>query len=138
LGEKLKDEVIKVFNVQKQCAAGQINRFAACVIMGDSDGHIGIGYKVGKEVQPAIKGAMNKAKMNLIPVRRGYRDSNIGIPHTVPMKVTGKCGSVRARLVPAPRGTGLVASTVAKKVLKLAGIQDVFTSSQGCTKTACN
>jgi len=60
------------------------------------------------------------------------------LPHTVPQKVTGKCGSVRVRLVPAPRGTGLVAARVPKKVLQFAGIQDTFTSAKGCTKTLGN
>lgn len=138
LKEKLKEEQIKIFPVQKQCAAGPILRFAACMIIGDNDGHLGIGYKVAKEVQLAVRGAVNKAKMNLVTIRKGYKDSNIGAPHTVAMKVTGKSGSVRVRLIPAPRGTGLVASTVSKKVLTLAGIQDVYTACQGSTKTACN
>ena len=47
----------------------------------------------------------------------------IGEPHTVPMKVTGKCGSVRVRLIPAPKGTGLVAAGTPKKLLQLAGVQ---------------
>jgi len=53
----------------------------------------------------------------LVPVRRGYWGNKIGKPHTVPVKVTGKCGSCRMRLVPAPRGTGLVAAGAPKKVL---------------------
>ena len=62
----------------------------------------------------------------------------IGSAHTVPIKMSGKCGSVRVRLVPAPRGTGLVASPVSRKVLQLAGIGDCFTSSSGSTKTRGN
>jgi small subunit ribosomal protein S2e len=54
------------------------------------------------------------------------------------MKVTGKCGSVSVRLVPAPRGTGLVAARVPKKLLQFAGIEDVYTSSYGKTKTLGN
>jgi len=78
------------------------------------------------------------AKLSVIPVRRGYWGAGIGDPHTVPVKVTGKCGSVTARLVPAPRGTGIVAAPVPKKVLQLAGITDCYTTSRGSTKTLGN
>uniref|UniRef100_A0A6N2MZL0 Small ribosomal subunit protein uS5 C-terminal domain-containing protein n=2 Tax=Salix viminalis TaxID=40686 RepID=A0A6N2MZL0_SALVM len=66
-------------------------------------------------------------KLSVIPVRRGYWGNKIGKPHTVPCKVTGKCGSVTVRTVPAPRGAGIVAARVPKKVLQFAGIEDVFT-----------
>ncbi|KAH0889890.1 hypothetical protein HID58_052319, partial [Brassica napus] len=72
------------------------------------------------------------------PVRRGYWGNKIGKPHTVPCKVTGKCGSVTVRMVPAPRGAGIVAARVPKMVLQFAGIDDVFTSSRGSTKTLGN
>ena len=76
--------------------------------------------------------------MNLVPIRKGYWGNKIGTPHTIPMKVTGKGGSVRIRLIPAPRGTGIVGAPVPKKVLQMAGIQDVYTSSRGNTKTKGN
>lgn len=53
-------------------------------------------------------------------------------------QVTGKCGSVIVRLIPAPRGTGIVAARVPKKVLQMAGIEDVYTCSRGSTKTLGN
>ena len=58
--------------------------------------------------------------------------------HTVPTKVTGKCGSVTVRLIPAPRGAGIVAARVPKKVLQMAGIEDCYTCSRGSTKTLGN
>merc|ERR1711966_206616 len=102
------------------------------------DGHIGLGVKAAKEVATAIRGGINAAKCSLIPVRRGYWGGKIGLPHTVPIKLTGKCGSVRIRLVPAARGTGIVASPTSKKILSMAGIQDCYTASQGHTKTRGN
>jgi len=135
---KLKDEVMKIMPVQKQTRAGQRTRFKAYVIIGDSDGHVGLGVKCSKEVATAIRGAIILAKLAVMPVRRGYWGNKIGQPHTIPGKITGKCGSVRMRLVPAPRGTGLVAARVPKKVLTFAGIEDVFTSSTGSTKTLGN
>jgi len=138
LKDKLKDEVMKIMPVQKQTQAGQRTRFKAFVVVGDSDGHIGLGVKCAKEVATAIRGAIISAKLAVVPVRRGYWGNKIGDVHTVPTKVTGKSGSVRVRLVPAPRGTGLVAARTPKKVLQFAGIGDVFTKSKGSTKTLGN
>jgi len=138
LGSKLKDEVMKIMPVQKQTRAGQRTRFKAFVIVGDSDGHVGLGVKCAKEVATAIRGSIIAAKLSVIPIRRGYWGNKIGAPHTVPIKVTGTSGSVSVRLVPAPKGTGLVAAGVPKKVLQFAGISDVFTQSTGSTKTMGN
>jgi len=138
LGTKLKDEVMKIMPVQKQTAAGQRTRFKAFVLIGDNEGHVGLGVKCAKEVATAIRAAIILAKLSVVPVRRGYWGNKIGLPHTVPMKVTGKCGSVSVRLVPAPRGTGVVAARVPKKVLTFAGIEDVFTQARGHTKTLGN
>jgi len=138
LGENLKEEAMKVAPVQKQTQAGQRTRFKAVVVVGDSNGHIGIGVKSAKEVQTAIKGGILMAKLNIVPVRRGYWGNKIGKPHTVPVKVQGKSGSVRIRLIPAPRGTGIVASPPPKKVLQMAGIDDVYTGTRGNTKTQEN
>lgn len=135
---KLKDEVMKIMPVQKQTRAGQRTRFKAFVAVGDYNGHIGLGVKTSKEVATAIRGALILAKLSVIPVRRGYWGNKIGAPHTVPVKVTGKCGSVCIRLVPAPRGTGIVSATSPKKLLQMAGVQDVFTSSTGCTASMGN
>ncbi|CAI9297733.1 unnamed protein product [Lactuca saligna] len=139
LGRLVKDdEVMKIMPVQKQTRAGQRTRFKAFVVVGDGNGHVGLGVKCSKEVATAIRGAIILAKLSVIPVRRGYWGNKIGKPHTVPCKVTGKCGSVTVRLVPAPRGAGIVAARVPKKVLQMAGIDDVFTSSRGSTKTLGN
>merc|ERR1711865_1357814 len=86
----------------------------------------------------AGRGAIIAAKCQVIPVMRGYWGNKIGLPHTIPCKVHGKCGSVRIRLIPAPRGTGLVAGKIPKKVLGYAGIEDCFTSSRGATSTGGN
>jgi len=138
LGVTLKDDVLKISSVQKQTRAGQRTRFKAYVIIGDQNGHCGLGIKCAKEVATAIRGAIILAKLSLIPVRRGYWGDNLGDVHTIPIKVTGKCGSVRVRLVPAPRGTGIVAAPVPSKLLHVAGVKDVYTQSKGKTKTLGN
>jgi small subunit ribosomal protein S2e len=138
LGDRLKDEVMKIAPVQKQTRAGQRTRFKAFVVVGDSNGHVGLGVKCSKEVATAIRGAIIAAKLSVVPIRRGYWGSAFGDVHTVPCKVTGKCGSVRVRLVPAPRGTGIVAARTPKKLLQYAGLHDVYTSSTGSTATLGN
>lgn len=137
-GETLKDEVMKIMPVQKQTTAGQRTRFKAFIAVGDSNGYIGLGVKCSSEVATAIRGAINLAKISLVPIRRGYWGSNAGNPHTVANKLTGKCGSVRVRLIPAPRGTGLVAAPATRKLLAMAGIQDCYTNARGHTRTMGN
>lgn len=90
------------------------------------------------QVATAIRGSIILAKMTCIPIRRGYWGNKIGKVHTVPTKLTGKCGSVTIRLVPAPRGAGIVAARTPKKVLQMAGIEDCYTCSRGSTKTLGN
>lgn len=138
LGSALKDEVMKIMPVQKQTRAGQRTRFKAFVVVGDHNGHVGLGVKCAKEVATAIRGAIILAKMSCIPIRRGYWGNKIGKVHTVPTKVTGKCGSVTIRLIPAPRGAGIVAARTPKKVLQMAGIEDCYTASRGSRKTLGN
>lgn len=108
------------------------------MVVGDGDGHVGLGVKCAKEVATAIRGAIILAKMSLVPVRRGYWGNKIGKAHTVPTKLAGKCGSVSVRLIPAPKGSGIVAAPVPKKVLQMAGVEDCFTCSRGSTKTLGN
>lgn len=95
---KLKDEVMKIKPVQKQTRAGQRTRFKAIVIIGDSEGHVGLGIKTSKEVATAIRAAIIIAKLSVIPVRRGYWGTNLGQPHSLPCKESGKCGSVTVRV----------------------------------------
>ncbi|GAA5911688.1 hypothetical protein JCM8208_002208 [Rhodotorula glutinis] len=135
---KLKDEVMKIMPVQKQTRAGQRTRFKAFVAIGDFDGHVGLGVKCAKEVATAIRGAIILAKLSVIPVRRGYWGNKLGEPHTVPCKVQGKAGSVYVKLVPAPRGTGIVAAPASKRMLQLAGVEDCYTQSRGNTSTMGN
>lgn len=138
LGDALKDEVVQLSPVQKQTQAGQRTRFRAFILVGDQKGHVGIGQKVSGEVANAIRGALIDAKLSLVPVRTGWWGARFGAPHTVPCKVTGKCGSVTFRVIPAPKGTGIVAAKTPKRLLVAAGYQDCYTESRGKTKTRGN
>ena len=84
--------------VQKQTRAGQRTRFKAIVVIGDSEGHVGLGIKTSKEVATAIRAAIIIAKLSVLPIRRGYWGSSLGDPHSLPCKESGKCGSVTVRV----------------------------------------
>merc|ERR1719449_292468 len=101
----LKDEVMKIHPVQKMTSAGQRNRFVAYVLVGDLNGHIGLGWKAAKEVATAIRGGIISARL---------------------------------RLIPAPRGSGVVGSLTLKKMLQFAGVADCFSCSCGHTRTKGN
>lgn len=90
--------VCQIKPVQKQTRAGQRTRFKAIVVIGDSEGHVGLGIKTSKEVATAIRAAIIIAKLSVLPIRRGYWGTNLGAPHSLPVKQSGKCGSVTVRV----------------------------------------
>ncbi len=136
----LKHEVVDVNIVQKQTDAGRLTRFRVMVVVGNFDGYVGIGLGKAKQLRRAIDKAIREAKLNIVPVRRGCGswECSCHEPHSVPFTVSGRAGSVRIRLIPAPKGTGLVAGDAAKVVLRYAGIQDVWTWTKGETRTTIN
>jgi len=133
----LQEEVININLVQKQTDAGEKSRFKAIVAVGNRDGYIGLGSGKASQVRTAIEKAAADARLNIVPVRRGCGswECGCGRPHSVPFEVEGKCGGVKLVVVPGPRGLGLVASEVAKVILGLAGVKDVWTRSYGSTRT---
>lgn len=135
LKEQLKEEVLCVKSVQKQTKAGQRTRIKALVCIGDGQHFVGIGSKTSRDAATAIRGAIQRAKCALIYVKQGWWSSKVGATHTVPVISNGKSGSVRIRLIPAPKGTGLIAGGVPKTILKMAGVKDIFSKSSGQT---CN
>jgi small subunit ribosomal protein S5 len=125
---------------QKKTMESNIPSFASMVVVGDRAGHVGLGFGKAKETLPARDKAVRNAKLNVIKITRGFEsvEEDKSDPHTIPFKVNGKCGSVRIMLKPAPRGTGLVVADECKKILKLAGIKDVYSATSGKTKTTFN
>lgn len=136
----LKHEIISINLVQRQTDAGEVSQFQATVVVGNEDGYVGMGMGKSRQIRLAIEKAIMRAKLNIIPVRRGCGSwyCLCGETHSVPFKVRGKSGSVEVVLLPAPKGVGLVAAESAKVVLRLAGIQDVWTRSKGETRTTHN
>jgi len=133
----LQEEVIHVGIVQKQTDAGEKTRFKSIVVVGNGDGYVGIGSGKADQVRTAIEKAANDARLNITMVRRGCGswECGCGQPHSLPFETVGKSGSVTIRIIPGPRGLGLVASEIAKVILRLAGIKDCWTRSYGQTRT---
>jgi small subunit ribosomal protein S5 len=133
----LKQEVLGIGFVQKQTDAGEKSRFRAVVAVGDNNGYLGVGDGKAKQVRTAIDKATLQAKLKVIPVRRGCGswECGCGRSHSLPFRVTGKCGSVRVDILPGPRGLGLVGGEIVKTVLTLAGVRDCWTRTYGSTST---
>lgn len=114
--------------------------YSAFAVVGDENGLVGIGKGGAPEGRDAIAKAIQKAKLNLISIKRGCGswECGCGTEHSVPYKVTSKSGSVRVELLPAPKGVGLVADDESKKLLKIAGIRDVWIKTFGNTGMRIN
>ena len=137
---EIKEEVLDIHMVQRMSDSGRRIRFAVTTVVGNEDGAIGLGRASGKLVRPTIAKSIDKAKMNLIEIRRGSGswESTTNEPNSLPFSVMGRCSSTRVTLKPAPPGVGLVTNQVGRIMLGLAGIKDVWSFSKGQTKTIYN
>lgn len=136
---QLQEDVITIRMVQQMTQSGQKSRFKAVVIVG-AEGFLGVASAKSKEVGPAIRKAIGKAKLNVFPVLRGCGSGECGCggTHSIPFKVEGKTGSVKIQLIPAPQGVGLACADTVKQVLRLAGIEDIWSKTFGDTRTSEN
>tara|TARA_Y100000310_G_scaffold310852_1_gene356563 strand:+ start:13193 stop:14002 length:810 start_codon:yes stop_codon:yes gene_type:complete len=125
---------------QKKTREGNKPQFGTYAVVGNKNGYIGIGYGKGKETVPAREKAIRNAKMNIFKILRGSGswESNSNEPHSIPFAVSGKSGSVKIMIMPAPKGKGIVAEKEIRKILGLAGIKDCWTKSHGQTGTKQN
>ncbi len=136
----LENKIIEVASVQRMTKNNRKPKYRATVVVGDRNGHIGIGYAKDVEVKPSIDSAIKNAKKNIISVSFGCGswECSCGTPHSLPLTVRGKCGTAEIVLKPAPRGVGIVAGEVAKQVLEVTGIKDVWSFSRGRTRDKYN
>lgn len=125
---------------QKKTKEGNVVTFSSMAVVGDKQGHVGVGLGRAKETLPCREKALRQAKLNVIKVIRGcgHFDCSCDQPHSLPFTVEGKCGSVRIKLLPAPQGTGLVVGNELKRILRLAGIADAYGVSSGQVRTTIN
>ncbi|MCH2267780.1 30S ribosomal protein S5 [Candidatus Thalassarchaeum betae] len=137
---ELTDDVLSVNMIQRMTDSGRRVRFNVLCVVGNGDGYVGLSVCKGKEVASTIRKAIDRAKLNLIPVMRGNGswESSEGPGNSVPFKVTGRSGSTRVTLMPSPAGKGLVIGDYGRRVLNLAGITDVWSRTAGQTRTTIN
>ena len=120
---EFKEKLVAVNRVTKVVKGGRNFRFSALVVIGDEKGRVGCGMGKATEIPEAIRRAVEAAKKNLITVP--FKDTSI--PH----EATGRFGTGKVLLLPAPEGTGVIAGGPARAVLELCGIKDIRTKSYG-------
>jgi small subunit ribosomal protein S5 len=125
---------------QKKTPEGNKPSFTCIAVVGNGNGHVGIGLGKSKDTVPSREKALRKAKLNVFKIVRGCGSWQCGCKtsHSIPFAVEGKCGSVRVKLMPAPKGKGLCVEQEAAKILRFAGIKDVWSTSDGNRRSSIN
>lgn len=125
---------------QKKTPEGNKPSFSCFAVVGDANGHVGLGSGKSKDTVPAREKALRQAKLNIFKISRGCGswECSCKTSHSLPFKVYGKCGSTEIYILPAPKGKGLCIEEECAKILKLAGIKDCWSKTFGQTRVKTN
>lgn len=120
--------------------SGRRRTIHALMVVGNRNGIVGTGYTTGKDAKSAVEKAGRQARLNVMLIRRGCGswECNCRQAHSIPFKTEGKVGSVRVTMLSAPKGIDLCVADEIKKVMRLAGIKDLWMKSRGDTGTRVN
>lgn len=129
----LEADTLQINTTQRVTDSGKRTKFRVVTVIGDRKGHVGVGVGKSEELKPAIDYAIRNAKKNVIAVSSGCGswECRCSVGHSLRRATVGKEGSTIVKLIPAPKGLGLAANDVVKKVLGMAGVRDVWSSTQG-------
>ena len=123
--ELQEESVISIKRVSKATTGGRRMRFNSLVVVGDGNGHVGIGFGKANDVAMAVSKAKEKAKKRIIKIPI--------IKETIPHRIDIKHGSVRLMLKPAGPGTGIIAGGPVREVLSQLGIKNILSKNTGST-----
>ena len=130
---ELDAETLLIKTTQRVTDSGKRTKFRVVMVVGDRKGHVGLGVGKSDELKPAMDYAVRNAKKHMITIKTGCGswECKCSNKHSVPRKSIGKEGSTIITLRPAPRGLGLAGNAVVRKVLTMAGVQDVWSAMSG-------
>ncbi len=137
---ELTEKVVDIKKTSYVRMSGRKYSYRATVLIGDKMGYIGIGTEKDPDKLTAIAKAAKNARLNIIKVNHGCGawECNCGTGHSIPFKVSGRCGGVTVELKPSPKGTGLVVADAIKDVFDMCNIKDVWGKGFGSTATTLN